>query len=243
MQYTSISYTVSMIYFAHRGANTQAVQNTIRAFSLAQKQGAVCYELDVHLLTDGKLAVHHDYSLLSTTGKNVNLADLSSADLARYPLLNHFGNQPEKIPLLSEILPVVTPHLQLLNIEIKNEENRYPQIETVLLDFLKPYVEISSKILFSSFDFDTLVRLRRLDKNARIGLLTRAFDISKALSLGAESVHISSARVTEEIIRVCHAHGLKLYVYTVNDKETAQRLAAWGADGIFTDCVSDFIHP
>lgn len=232
-----------MIYFAHRGTNNQVVENTVRAFALARAQGAVCYELDVHLLTDGKLAVHHDYSLLSAAGKDVDLAGLSSADLKKYPLLNPFGTEVEYVPLLSDILPVITENLQLLNIEIKNDDNRYPQIEKVLLDFLKPYAKISSKILFSGFNFDTLVRLRRLDKNARIGLLTRSFDVSKALALRAESIHISISRVTEGILRTCHASGLKLYVYTVNEKETASRLEAAGADGIFTDRVSDFVRP
>ena len=55
-----------MIYLAHRGANTQRVQNTVEAFALAQTQGAQYYELDVHLLQDGQLAVHHDYSLQQT---------------------------------------------------------------------------------------------------------------------------------------------------------------------------------
>ena len=62
-----------MIYFAHRGANTQRVENTVSAFALAQKQGVTHYELDVHLLKDGQLAVHHDYSLLRTTGVDVKL--------------------------------------------------------------------------------------------------------------------------------------------------------------------------
>jgi len=230
-----------MIYFAHRGASAQAVQNTVTSFALARKQGATCYELDVHLLTDGQLAVHHDYSLLSTTGKDVNVAGLSAADLKKYPLLPRFGGDAEQIPLLTDILPVITENLQLLNIEIKNDDNRYPQIEQILLKFLKPYADISSKILFSSFDFDTLVRLRSLAENARIGLLTREFDISQALALRAESVHISVLRVTKEIIDSCHAHGLKVYVYTVNDKATAAQLVLWGADGIFTDCIGDFL--
>ena len=50
-----------MIYFSHRGANTKRVQNTVEAFALAHAQGATHYELDVHLLKDGALAVHHDY--------------------------------------------------------------------------------------------------------------------------------------------------------------------------------------
>lgn len=237
----TISYTVTMIYFAHRGAHMQTVENTVSAFTLARQQGAVCYELDVHLLADGQLVVYHDYTLVSAEGESVALAKLSSADLKKYPLCGHIGTVAEQIPLLGDILLTVTDRLELLNIEIKNDGNRYPQIERVLLDFLKCYPALSSKILFSSFDFETLVRLRRLDKNARIGLLTRAFDVSQALAVSAESVHIGLSRATKEITDTCHAHGLKLYVYTVNDAQTVQQLSLWGVDGIFTDRIENFV--
>ena len=69
-----------MIYFSHRGANTKRVENTPAAFALAHQQGARFFELDVHLLKDGFLAVHHDYSLLRTAGKEVLLKDLTAPD-------------------------------------------------------------------------------------------------------------------------------------------------------------------
>ena len=72
-----------MIYFSHRGANTQRVQNTVAAFALAHAQGARHFELDVHLLKDGSLAVHHDYSLAGTAGVDVALKNLTAADLKR----------------------------------------------------------------------------------------------------------------------------------------------------------------
>lgn len=34
--------------------------------------------------------------------------------------------------------------------------------------------------------------------------------------------------------------GLKVWAYTVNELEAAQRLAAWGVDGLITDAVQFF---
>lgn len=228
-----------MIYFAHRGANTYAVQNTVRAFEIAQAQGATHYELDVHLLRDGQLAVHHDYSLLSTAGVDVLLKDLTSEDLHQYPLKNPFSDETVYVPLLKDVLPVLSPNLSLLNIEIKNDENTYPGIEKILLDFLKDFAHL--EILFSSFDFDTLLRLRQLNQTARIGLLTRAFDIQKTLALRAESVHINATRVTPQIVNACHENHLKVYCYTVNDFAQAAMLNQQGVDGIFTDKIDSFL--
>ncbi len=229
-----------MIYFSHRGSNTKRVQNTVEAFALAQAQGATYYELDVHLLRDGQLAVHHDYSLLSTAGVDVRLKDLTSTELSNYPLINPFTSHPVFVPLLQDVLPVIIPDLCLLNIELKNDDNKYPGLETAVLLFLKQYAQLTGKVLFSSFDYNTLIRLRALAPQARIGLLTRKFDVQQALDLQAESVHINHIRLTPKIIQACRAHHLSLYCYTVNDKELAQRLSAQGVAGIFTDDVTLF---
>lgn len=230
-----------MIYFSHRGANTQRVQNTVPAFALAHAQGARYFELDVHLLKDGRLAVHHDYSLLSTAGKDVKLAGLTATDLKQYPLQNPFTDESVYVPLLTEVLPVFSSGLELLNIELKNDNNIYPGIEEALLKTLRAYPQLHSKILFSSFDYDTLKRLRALAPQVRIGLLTRHFDINQAVALGAESVHLNWTRFAPEIATVCHANNIRVYVYTVNDVSTAERLEKQGVDGIFTDWISRFV--
>ena len=230
-----------MIYFSHRGANTLRVQNTVDAFALAHAQGARCFELDVHLLKDGNLAVHHDYSLLSTAGQNVKLADLTAADLKKYPLRNPFTESPVYVPLLDEVLPIVSPGLELLNIELKNDGNVYPGVEKILLDKLSAYAGLNARILFSSFDYACLTCLRALAPRARVGLLTRQFEVKQALALRAKSVHVNQTRFTPQMAQICHQNGLKLYLYTVNEVDTATRLAQAGADGFFTDRIDLFI--
>ena len=230
-----------MIYFSHRGANSFCVQNTVPAFGLAHTQGARKFELDIHLLKDGRLAVHHDYSLLASAGKDVLLADLTHEELKKIPLKNPFGSEEVFVPLLEEILPVVSPGLELLNIEIKNDDNRYPGIEKAVLAMLENQPHLLQKILFSSFDYDTLVRLRMLAPTARIGLLTRAFNVKQALALRAESVHINQTRFTPQVAQVCHENDLRVYLYTVNDTAAAGHLADDGADGIFTDKIHLFL--
>lgn len=229
-----------MIYFAHRGANTQRVENTTPAFALAQRQGATYYELDVHLLKDGQLAVHHDYSLMRTAGVDVSLKDLAGADLVKYPLINPFSKDTITVPLLKEVLPVILPGIELLNIEIKNDGDIYPGIEEKLFSLLHVYPEFTDKILISSFDYDSLKRVRALAPQARIGLLTRRFDITQALALGAQSVHLNYIRFVPEIADICHKNGLKVYCYTVTDKTLAERLAEQGVDGIFTNDITVF---
>lgn len=231
-----------MIYFAHRGAwKGDVIANTLPAFALARAQGATYYELDVHLLKDGQLAVHHDYALLSGAAAGVPLSSLRAADLTHYPLRSTVGQAPVFVPTLPQVLPQMIPHLQCLNIEIKNDDNVYPGIEKILWGLLRQFPALENKILFSSFDYPTLQRLRQLAPQARIGWLTRCFEVSCAQQLGVYSVHINQTRVSKELVEKCHQNGWKVFVYTVNDPAQAQHLAQLGVDGIFTDWPALFL--
>lgn len=232
-----------MKYFAHRGASAYMPENSLPAFALAREMGAVNYELDAHLTRDGYVVVHHDYNLLATTGHNIAIGALSLKDLLKYPLLS--PNAPGVkafVPALKDVVPIVEEEMQTLNIEIKNDGNVYPGIEKRLLEKLKLHSpEMLNKTLFSSFDYPTLQRLRALDKHIRIGLLTREFDLEAALALNASSVHLNQTRVTKEIVASCHAAGLEVLVYTVNDVYSARQLERLGVDGIFTDRLDLFV--
>ena len=235
-------YTESMIYFAHRGASGLRPQNTLSAFALARELGATAYELDVHLTRDKWTVIHHDYSLKDTTGTDVQIKDLTLSQLQKYPLINRFSGDVCTVPTLRDVLPVIQEELQILNIEIKNDGNLYPGIEKALLENLQLYApELLPKLLISSFDYETLVRVRKLNKNVKIGHLCRQFDLAKTLALGAVSLHMNHTRITPQIIAACRQNGLKVFVYTVNDLSLAKTLQAQGVDGIFTDRVDLFV--
>ena len=230
-----------MIYFSHRGANTCAPQNTLPAFAIARHAGATCYELDVHITSDGEIVVHHDYTLSETAGQDISIARTSWEDLCRHPL-RRLSEKDIFIPRLEDVLPVLAPGLQLLNIELKNENSLYDKPEEKVWNFLeKKFPDLLDRILFSSFDFATLDRLHKLAPQARIGLLTRFFDVNKALDLHAESVHLNHTRFSPQLAKTCHENGLKVYLYTVNSVELARRLEQEGADGIFTDEIKLFL--
>ena len=53
---------------AHRGASSDAPENTLRAFRLGWEQGADAIEADFHLTRDGQLVCMHD----ATTGRTAN---------------------------------------------------------------------------------------------------------------------------------------------------------------------------
>ncbi len=232
-----------MKYFAHRGASAHAPANTLPAFALAREAGCTRYELDLHMSKDGQLIVYHDYNLGAHTSSQRDIKDMRLEDIRRCRIIHSFDPALNvHPPLLREVLPVVVEDLDTLNIEIKNDDNIYPGIEEILWKEIHPLGPgVLKKILFSSFDYPTLQRLRKIAPQAHIGLLTRLFEPQKAHNLNAFSVHMNKTRITKEIIDICHSEGREVYVYTVNDKYTARSLERIGADGIFTDDPAVFL--
>ncbi len=209
-----------MLVIAHRGASAFAQENTLKAFNLAFKLGATWLETDVQRSKDGVLVLYHDYCLKD--GRKIK--DLTFKELAK-----------KNVPALADLLKI-TPVNFTLNLEIKNDNNIYSGIEKQILVQIKKAKNIKKEnILISSFAAESLQKIRALDKQINIGVLTRNFDIKIPLSLKAKSVNISVKRVTRNIIKICHENGLKVLVYTVNDYQTYHYLKHLNTDGIFSD--------
>ncbi|MDR0953747.1 MAG: glycerophosphodiester phosphodiesterase [Elusimicrobiota bacterium] len=209
-----------MIIIAHRGASGYKQENTLAAFEEAARLGANYFETDVQQSKDGKLIVYHDYALKN--GRAIK--DSTFAELAA-----------QNIPTLLQVLQTLGPKNHL-NIEIKNDANLYPNIEEEIAALLNTLpAKQKEKILISSFDLPTLQRYRNIDKKIKIGVLTRNFNLREALDLGAFSVNLSVKIISPQIVEICHKNNLKVFVYTVNDKEKALALKNMGVDGIFSD--------
>jgi glycerophosphoryl diester phosphodiesterase len=188
---------------------------------------------------DKELVVIHDRSLKRTTGhkgivERVPLGKLKTLDTGSW---FHVRYQGEKIPTLQEVFESVDNRARL-NIEIKKGLRAHPDFESKLLDCLDGYPQNEAALL-SSFDESILQNLRRLDATIRIGYLFEKGSpdqvIGKALKVNAVSVHGPARSVSEELIAKAHSEGLKVYVYTVNEKEQMRHWIGLGVDGIFTN--------
>lgn len=105
-------------YYAHRGLHGNGVpENSIAAFRKAKESG-YGIELDVHLLSDGTLAVIHDSDLGRTTGTSGRIEDLT---LEQIQSLRLEGTQ-EKIPQLFEVLELFGGEAPLI-IELKTSHH------------------------------------------------------------------------------------------------------------------------
>lgn len=100
--------------YAHRGLwNEDRPENSLPAFRAAAENG-FGIELDVHLTTDGKLAVFHDDTLKRMCGdpRRVDACSLSELKALR------LKDSDETIPSLEEVLAVIDSRVPLI-VEVK----------------------------------------------------------------------------------------------------------------------------
>lgn len=104
--------------YAHRGLHdAEKPENSMAAFRAALENG-YGIEFDIHLIKDGNLAVIHDASLLRTTGKEGNITDLTTEQLADY----HLEGTEETIPTFRQVLDLFAGNAPLI-IELKSNNN------------------------------------------------------------------------------------------------------------------------
>lgn len=233
-----------MKVIAHRGASGYVPENTLMAFEWALAIGSKNFEFDIHMTRDGILLIHHDYSLEKTAGMKVKISDMYYADLKKINVAKHFGKDfPfQYAPRLEEVIEIIGNKSELINFEIKNDGNIYPDIEKHILQFLIDKKTLFEKSVVSSFYYPTLQKIRELNKQIRIGYLEHGLTdslvpkaIRKAIKVKAKSFHLSLRVASKSNIDRIHNASMKVYVYTVNTQKDALRIQQAGADGIFTN--------
>lgn len=240
------------LVIAHRGYSAMAPENTLPAFERGLMSGADMVELDYHHSKDGALVVLHDYTLDRTTDATqrwsrtqIKIADITLAELRQLDAGRWF-KQPQTgvtLPTLSEALDVIQRGGVTL-IERKAGD------AAACVKLLQER-QLVNQVIVQAFDWEYLRDFHRLEPRQVLGALgppslragKKLTDAEKALSpvwldeiraLGAQAA-VWNKQVDAAAVKAAHQRGLKIWVYTINDQPTAQRLLEMGVDGIITD--------
>ncbi len=261
------------LYIAHRGGAGLWPENTLFAFGNAVAHGFDGAELDVQLTCDGKLIVFHDFRLkpeicrradgqwLAAPGaliKDMTFGELRAFDIGRpkpgsdyarkhTELTPHDG---EHIPLLSEVLDVVTAKKDFrLMVEIKTNfrdrtESAPPEAVAEATIAILKEANFLNRAVLCGFDWVALRHAIKLEPNIECWFTTlpppeRKEDVATVLntikSEGGQGWSPSRFDATRENISLAHALGLKVGVWTVNTPDEMRAFAAADADALITD--------
>jgi glycerophosphoryl diester phosphodiesterase len=227
---------------AHRGASGTCPENTLAAFRRAAELGAPMIELDVQLTRDGEVVVLHDPLLDRTTDGSGPVRERTLAEIRRLDAGAWFGPafRGEPVPTLGEVLRAFPRDV---NVELKPwgddglEARTFAVVEAATA---------AGRVVFSSFQASALQRLRALAPTAALAVLWETEPITEGLRLAervrARALHVRKDAATDATLRAAAAAGLPVRVWTVNEADEFDRLAAAGVDGIFTDHPERFLQ-
>ncbi|KUN76768.1 glycerophosphodiester phosphodiesterase [Streptomyces griseoruber] len=226
------------IAFAHRGGAADGLENTVAQFRRAVETGYRYIETDVHATRDGKLVAFHDGTLDRVTDGAGRIADLPWADVRHARVA---GKEP--VPLFEELLETF-PEVRW-NVDIKAEPALHPLLNLIAR------TGAWDRICVGSFSEARVVRAQRLagprlatsyGTRGVLNLRLRSWGVPAALRPSAVAAQVPEAQsgiqvVDRRFVRVAHARGLQVHVWTINDPDAMHRLLDLGVDGIMTDHI------
>ena len=226
--------------FGHRGASGAAPENTLEAFELAARMGADGVELDVHLCRSGELVVAHDESVDRVSDGTGMIRDLTLRELKSLVFNRTFPEyRNARIPLLSEVFQLLRNTGLSINIELKNSIVDYPDLERKVLEAAARDFDLS-RVLFSSFNHYSMLRMKQMERSVPCGLLYEAvlvkpWEYAKRLGMDAVHPHFSEVLLPGGECVSAHAAGIQVNTWTVNSPEAMDAVLREGADILITN--------
>lgn len=227
------------LMIAHRGLSGIELENTNAAFIAAGNRSHYGIETDVHKTSDGKFVVFHDDTTGRLCTEDVCVEKTTFEKLRALKLHTADGDEsrPElRIPTLKEYINTCKRYEKTAVLELKNEFNS-EEIAAICAEIDE--CDYFDKMIFISFCFDNLVRIRELRPDSTVQFLVDDYDdtLPEKLSAHDFDLDIRYTELNAENIRALHKSGVKINCWTCNDKAAADYLIKNGIDFITTNIL------
>lgn len=222
--------------YGHRGAAAHHPENTLRSFRAALSEGADAIETDVRLSSDGEVVIFHDESGARTASVPARLREAPWAEISRWDIGE--GERPVRLGDLLEALPET-----FINVDVKDDD---PLAAERTLDVVLR-AGAASRVGLGSFHRRVARALLKLRWSGQLSLCPRdvaavrllPMPLARRLHWG-DAVQIPTQQSGWRLdgapfIARCHALGLRVDYWTIDDPAQAVALARAGADGIVTN--------
>jgi glycerophosphoryl diester phosphodiesterase len=250
---TEVAAQKRPLVIGHRGFSAVAPENTLASFELALEAEVDLVELDYRQSSDGQLVVIHDADLDRTTdgrlhwgSKHIRVDSKTAWEIRGLDAGSWFDGRysSERVPLLSDALQMIQARgVALLERKSGDVESTAQVLEAH---------GIVGRVVVQSFDWGFLKALHaRLPRQplAALGPLSGLPGVKKApgvfgqlngrwlkaLGKTGASVVVWNKQVSSAAVRRAHEEGLKVWIYTVDRPELANRLLDLGVDGLITN--------
>jgi len=227
----------------HRGARTNAPENTLAGLRRAHEEGASWVEFDVKLTKDGVPILIHDDTLERTSNGRGAVRDLTLAGIklvdAGCPA--QFGDRfkGERIPTLEEALQLLLELRMGFNMEIKPCPGLERETSRIALAVVQRHWPSQAPVpVVSSFKRASLEAARdaapAMPRGYLVDSLGRGW-VAAAKALGCATIHPGFRSLTAAQVALAKANGFPVLVWTVNEPRRAVELRRWGVDSLISD--------
>ena len=219
---------------AHRGASTEAPENTMAAFQKAIDDMADYIELDVQLTNNGEVIVMHDSNAYRTTGVDANIVNMTYKEVKTLDAGSWFSDEyvGENVPSLKEVLELTQGKIKL-NIELKPTDNGIALAKNTVR-LIEKYNMVNDCVI-TSFSESALKAVKTYNQEIKVGYILSAAYGDFYDMKNVDFFSVNAAFLSKRTIDAIHNSGKRVYAWTVNNKESIKNLTNKGVDGIITD--------
>jgi glycerophosphoryl diester phosphodiesterase len=144
------------------------------------------------------------------------------------------------IPTLKEVLTSLKDTDLDINIELKTGVYYYDGIERKAYDEVMGF-GLSERVVWSSFNHCSVMKIKRADPLARIALLCGGGILTspeECAAVGAEALHVGLNQLRYPgLAEDCERRGISLRAYTINEPEDLKAAFEAGLDAVFTNRI------
>lgn len=224
--------------WAHRGASAYRPENTLEAFALAAEMNADGVELDVHFTKDRQVVVCHDEKIDRTSNGQGAITQYTLEELRHFDFGYKFYGELRgiKIPTLDEVYSLLAPLGLTVNVEIKSAD---PEMPSECIKIAEKH-GMENRVIYSSFNHLQLMRTKQSFPDALCGALyafnmINPWNYASDIGISAVHPHFGQLLIFEDYVERCHARGIKVHPYTVNEKEDIEFTVRRGCDAVITN--------
>ncbi len=220
---------------AHRGGTEAACENTYEAFADAYALGYRWFETDVQISKDGFLYSFHDNNLKRIVGINININQLNSEDLDQ--ILISGKHRIPRLDLLLRKFPDVTFNLDAKNIHaakalvtLLNSDKSFQNVclgsfSYKTMNYMREFLKRDLPMSFSQWEVFSLISNIKFNKDAKYN----------ASYLQIPKSYLGYKLISKKLLDYCKKNGIKVHVWTINERNEMKNLIGIGVDGIITD--------
>lgn len=211
---------------AHRGDSSLLRENTLVAIKSAIAAGAQIIEIDVRITRDKEVVVIHDSTLERLWGISVPV------DQRDWNFISTLGEGDDRIPLLSDVLPLFVGSESILMIDMEESD---PAELAYTVTASGP---LASSQIYWCGNLNGMKQIRTLSKEAQIWLPWDQLSLPTSelvTEVAPEFINLHYSFVNRTRVAEFHNMGLKVAVWTVDDEATMRWAHAIGVDSITTN--------